>query len=103
MSYSYELGDVVRKKTERWLVVRIVKSQSLFEEPDGETYTLDEHYIEMRRSDGVAGFTILSRERTPFTKSKGNIKALPPIQYQQERREPNAQDNATGGQSPSEG
>jgi hypothetical protein len=73
--------------------VRLVKSQSLFETEEGETYILDEDYVEMRNPQGEAGFVILGSTRSPYLENKGNIKALQPIYYGGK----NAEVNATGG------
>jgi len=78
---QYQLGSVIQKKGVKWLVVRLVKSQSLFESETGETYILDENYVELRNSKREAGFAILGSTRTPFEGNKDNIKGLTPISY----------------------
>jgi hypothetical protein len=83
-NFQYKVGQVLQGRKKRLLIVRIVKSQSLFETEEGDCYTLDEHYLELRDPNGGASFIRLASQRTPYTESKGNMKAMQPIYSKEE-------------------
>jgi len=81
MAVTYELGDVIKRGNERWLVVRIVKSSTLFEDDRGNLTVAVEHYLELRSTRGKVDFIVLSVERNPFEGQASGIKAINPITY----------------------
>lgn len=61
------------------LVVRITKSQSLFQATDGTVDQVDELYAELKTPDGSPDFVSLLSTTTKFTELKSEIKPLDSI------------------------
>jgi hypothetical protein len=72
------LGSEITLSGKPALVVRIVKSQSIFER---QTFVelVDEIYAEVRKQDGTPEFVQLSLHAEQFNHKKSEIKALDPL------------------------
>ena len=72
------LGSEYKLDDQACLVVRIIKSQSIFEDDSG-VEQIDELYVELKRPDGSPEFISLMKNSTKFTEKKSNIRALDPV------------------------
>jgi hypothetical protein len=60
-----------------YLVVRIVKSTSLFENEDGTVNKAEEEYAELRSQRGEINFIAFTEIEEPFLTKRSTIRALP--------------------------
>lgn len=79
MATTYELGGTALINNETWLVVRSVKSTTLFEDTTTKACWIEEEeYLELRNAQGQARFEILSSVKKPFEKITVPIAAVKP-------------------------
>ena len=77
MSTLLTLGQEVEHEGKPYLIVRIDKSTTLFENEEGKCYKVDEEYVQLRSQYGEIAFIPLFEVEEPFEAKRSTIKALP--------------------------
>jgi hypothetical protein len=82
---DYKIGDIILRGKEEWRIVRVVKSRSLIEDSNevslNTCYVLEEHYLELRNSEGKVEFETLGVLNIPYEGEVSHIKGLAPVIY----------------------
>jgi len=82
MPTTNQLGSLLTHQGQSWRVVRVVKSETLFQLPEGPPYIIDESYIEIRSFSGDIDHILLSPvKKLPYEGPYSGIKGLPPIPF----------------------
>ena len=80
-----KLGDTVKHKDEPFRVIRIVeKSRTLFETDEGESYVVEESYVELKGGTGDIEFITLYRTRLSYEGAESLIKGQGPVLWREE-------------------
>jgi len=77
-----KLGDVIEHNAQPFRIVRIIMNSTTLYEPEvGETYVVEESYLELKGADGAVEFISLREEEKPFTGPSSLIRALEPPMF----------------------